>query len=407
MKTIKKSHVFAVLIIFSFFWWIVALLLGGIDNEQFSIFFSRTGNLFADTLNVVGYSSKRDPYFDLVYGRGEKPYPAFTYCLMYLLSRICNVPEGYYLPILNQTQFLMVYVIAILFSSVLLYEIVRNNTEGDRRAKALLPFALTFSFPVLYTIERGSTLILTLICVMLFVFNYNSDNKVQKEIGLFALGIAAALKLTPAIFGLLLIYEKKWKEAARCIAYGVFMVFAPFFFLKRGFIENLLALKDNIIENLRIYTDADGCGIVASVYKYCRMAYGWDYHMPDGLHAMLRIITIIICVTFVASGFIVKKKWISVMGLSLINIILPSHSGTYNVIYLLPAVILFMNDYEDNKIDWVIMIFLIPIFWVHYDVLSGFLGYNFALPILSLLMMGVCIKEILSYLNLTNKEKAA
>ncbi len=37
---------------------------------------------------------------------------------------------------------------------------------------------------------------------------------------------------------------------------------------------------------------------------------------------------------------------------------------------------------------WVIMIFLIPIFWVHYDVLSGFLGYNFALPILSLLMMG-------------------
>ncbi len=406
MKNIKKSYVFSFLVVFSFVWWIISVLAGGFNNFQFSVFYDKCDDLFADTLNNLGYSHDMDPYRNPVYGGSEKPYPPLVYCLMFLLSRICLITNWDYLSILSQPQFLIVYVILIMIGVVLLYELLKSKVLGEGIIKYLLPTALVFSFPFLYTIERGNTLVLTLIAVVVFLFYYDDKNKFIKEIALFSLAIAAAFKLTPAFFGLILIYDKKWKEALRCMLYGVVMIFVPFCFLKGGIIENILIFKENVSLNGSKYAFEQGCGLSSTAYKYYLMLGGTQPHLPNELFVCTTVLTAIICSVFVICGFATKHKWIKIMGLSLITIILPFHSGTYNLVYIIPAVIVFFNEADDSLTNWLLTLSLIPVFWVHMDVVSVLFGYNFGLSLVSALFLVICLRDYYSKKSIFNRRLA-
>ena len=97
-----------------------------------------------------------------------------------------------------------------------------------------------------FMLERGNIVILSLLFLMFFVFNYNSENMVIRNLALLSLAIATGLKLYPVFFGLLLLNKKHKKDAVKSIVYGVALFILPF--AVTGGIQNIAKMLQNITD---------------------------------------------------------------------------------------------------------------------------------------------------------------
>lgn len=384
----------------SFLLWIGVLFIEGRDSSQFSIFFLRGGNFLADATNVTGYSSLRDPYNNLVNGPGEKGYPPLTYCLMYLMSRITGISGDDYLSIYKDPYFILFFMIFSCILMVLVYQLIKNIKTGNIYIKNLTAMVFCLSAPIIFSLERGNTIILTMLLCMYYIFFYNSDNKFLQEGAYIALAIAAALKMTPAILGILLLYDKKYKEAFRTVLYGLFFTFIPFLFLKGGF-SNISLMFSNIQANLEVYTNLEGCGLSATVYTFGKLIFGENYILSSKINFFITMLSYIISVILLLSYRFFEKKWEKMMSIIMILVILPSHSGYYCLLYMFPGILAFLNEEEHGKLDWVYLFCFIIIMWDYICKPQVIFNFNVAIPVVVLLLCISGIKQI--YLNLARR----
>ena len=341
------EKIFITVTLMSFLYWIIIIFIQGSASSQWNIFFKSMDDFLADRLNVIGYSGESDVYNCTYYsGIGEKCYPALTYIFTYLISRVVNLTPYYkknnFLSLYENKQLLMLIFIIISVTIVVLYESIREYKEGRKIIKLLFALAIILSRPVIFAIERGNTIIISAILVIFYLFNYDNENKKIRYASFMALAVAAALKVTPALLGILLIYEKRWKDARRLIIMGIIMVFLPFIFIKGGFV-NILYWIRNVSVHLMIYGDDRGCTLYA----------GLLFYLPENkvMHMVAYMITQLVCILFAASGFVIKDKRIIISNILLILIIFPTHSEGYCILYIIPAMIMFFNDKEKIPLD--------------------------------------------------------
>ncbi len=328
------------------------LLIFGKDAIQWSVLWN--GNDFiADFTNVIGYSSERDPYnHTLVYGLGEKAYPPLQYVVSFFLSKTIFNKQHYYdirnyTSMYTDTKIAMMYLIITIVTIVCMYECIRKFKNGTDSTKALTAIAIIFSFPVVYTVERGNSILAVFVFMLFYLCFYNSNNKFFRELSYISLSLAAAIKLSPAILGLLLIIEKRWKDAARTILYGILFFFLPFLFFKGGF-NNIPLFLRNLSLQLEGYKYDAGCTIRGYIIKYLL------HHFIDRfdiLSTICAVITIIICTVMLIAAFITPRNSDRLLYLCLIMIILPSHSAAYCIIYIIPALIAFLNENGKRLLD--------------------------------------------------------
>ena len=98
------------------------------------------------------------------------------------------------------------------------------------------------SYPFWLAIERGNMSLLVLILLMYAMALKDSTKIWERETALLLFAMAAALKLYPAVFGLLYLISKRYKEAVRLVIYGallfthqlygVLFFFLPFVFFQ-------------------------------------------------------------------------------------------------------------------------------------------------------------------------------
>ena len=91
-----------------------------------------------------------------------------------------------------------------------------------------MTLVLAFSGIALFSYERGNVIYLAVIGMVCFIEHYQSENKVLREWSFIALAFAAAIKGYPAIFGILLIWEKRWKEAILFNPFTHVLLLLPF-----------------------------------------------------------------------------------------------------------------------------------------------------------------------------------
>ncbi|MDO4171020.1 MAG: glycosyltransferase family 87 protein [Lachnospiraceae bacterium] len=376
---------FIVVICLSFLAWLAGIVLTGYESRQFDIFFLRCNDFFADTTNVVGYSSLRDVYENTMYtGLKEKAYPPLTYMLMYWLSKVVDMDKyyeaDYFLDMYTEPKFLIIYLIYAIITVVMVYELVRTCKKGNTLIKIGTAAAVLLSAPVLFSFERANTIILTLFFVLFYIFYYDSQNKIMKELALISLAIAVAFKMTPAILGILLLYNKQWKEAFRAVIYGIIVGIAPFMFFEGG-LSNIFRMFRNMSLNVEYYTSKEGCTLLASVLSFGVLP-------SEGLKQTVNIITYVVCFVLLVSAGFSHKNWEKIMAVSMVLIILPSHSGYYCILYIIPAVIAFLNEQEHQLSD--IFIF-ISILLIMYDVQSvareHFLNYHLSILLITGIMV--------------------
>ncbi len=405
VKSILKNKkfyevAFVSTVLVSFLIWITRLFIGGAESSQWKLFFDGVTDFLADTLNVIGYSGERDVYNNTYFpGLGGKAYPPLTYFVTYLLSRLVDMQPYYDYQLFKglyiEPKLLIILIIGFAISLIVLFETVREVKDGNKLTKLLIALAVVLSQPVLFSIERGNSIIITSCFVLFYLFNYDSENKYLKELALVSLAIATALKMTPVFLGVLLLYNKQWKDALRTVIYGAIFFFVPFLFFKGGF-GNVPLLVRNTMLHLKLYESWNGCTLYA-----CLIQYGLPY--SDECEMIVSSITNLICILLLCAGFVIKNKRIIALNLLMIIIIMPSHSEYYNVLYLLPAIIMFLNDDDKKILDIIELLAYLSIMMVFYSQHDMFWNYHLAIMVLVIICIIRTTKEVKGYLK-NNKQ---
>ena len=115
--------------------------------------------------------------------------------------------------------------------------------KGSNKEKYLFITLMMFSIPFLFAFERGNIILVSFILLLVFMCFKDSENKVLREIALIGLAASAAIKIYPAIFGLILVKEKRWLDIFRVITYGLILFVLPFLFFG-GYSSLILYLKN-------------------------------------------------------------------------------------------------------------------------------------------------------------------
>jgi len=386
---IKRKNYFEIIFVASMFisfaLFLASLIRSGHDSYQWKVFFKDFSDFQADFVNVVGYSGQRDPYNCLYYtGLFEKAYPPLAYVLMYLVSRLVNMDEYYsnncFLNMWMEPRILMVIITSTAVGLIALFESVRKTLNGSYIMKLCVSAAVLLSAPVMFTIERGNSVLLVASLLMIYVFNYDSKNKISKEIALLCLAVAASLKVSPALFGVLLIYKKDWKAVARAVVYGVVLFFGPFLLLKGGF-ANVPLMLENIRLNNEFYSNK-------SCFTLARVLVQYGMEPTDRLYMVAGIINKLICIIMVICASKFRRKSDVIMVLCVVMIVFPEHAGYYNLLFTIPAIVMLLNEQSRRAYDLLALLSIISYMHIYRFKLDGsFIDYHTSV----LLLMAYCI----------------
>ncbi len=328
------------------------LLVATSVGEQYSIFFGGpySPDTFMDFFNVLKYISGRNPYhYTEYFSLAEKAYPPLAYLLLYPFSQLFDYANNTP-PYARGSQFgLMSAVFYVGASSLLLFLLIYHYKKGTGVSKTLTVIALGLSGVFLFSLERANTVMLTAVFLGAFLFWYDSPNKWLRELSYMALACAAALKVYPVIFGILLLKDRRWFAAGRTMVYGAMAFFLPFLFFEGGF-SNFSQLLSNVDANSEAYR------FVAPTYRFGWLAFHL-WNNPEHPHYeswilvgnVLLVLGTVLCLLF-------KQNWKAVTLLTCALVATPVNSAYYCGLYFFPAIILFLNAREHRLMDWLYMI---------------------------------------------------
>lgn len=178
--------------------------------------------------------------------------------------------------------------------------------------------------------------------LLLGIFLKDNDNKIIHELSLICIAISAGFKIYPAIFGMIYIVEKRWKEAARLVLYGVFFFFSPFIFWSD---------RVNIVDYIGTFERYLGKEVYSqtSILGNCIMVFGEN----GALLGKAIVIALIIWALFYL--FTEKVNWKSLVILTATNTIILAESYLYTYVFITIPLIAFLNQKKENyeKMDFV------------------------------------------------------
>ncbi|MBE6817493.1 MAG: DUF2029 domain-containing protein [Ruminococcaceae bacterium] len=323
-------------------------ITGVIETDYTDIFFVSSTDHFMDFFNPLYFSSFENPYEFKDLGAIYPPICYILYKIVLLFVPAGEITDRFEIRE-NRTVVMLFAMItmALLLATV---AIIFQNLRTSHIKKWILSFCIIFSFPMLFLIERGNILLLCLALSLFFVFYHDSKNKLMSELSLIALAIAAAIKIYPAVFGILLFFEKRIdiKKIARCILYGIAAFVLPFFLLDglntyKIFFANLISGVE--VTKLSMYAVITRIDTDTFFYLVHSLVYGESVPFDSGVFPVIAKVFKVIFI--VASGAIIafaKEDWKKALGIVNLTLLLPAFSYTYVCVFVLIPLILAFNE---------------------------------------------------------------
>lgn len=273
----------------------------------------------------------------------------------------------------------MVYTIILMFVFLLTYVLISEIWDFEKLKKQWAIFLLMLSIPFLYMIERGNILFLAFVGTLAFFAMKDSEKQWVRNAGYLCLAFAAAIKVYPAIFGFVLLKDKKYKEACKLAAYGIVIFVLQFVFFSRegvggillffrnlmGFnsayadtIANQLAIESGAVENVKEVIDAnviDGgrigfAAFMEKLFMWLGVPIGSATQMAAKLGGILSILAFIM-------AFFSKKNWQTILLLSCVLAGFQSRSYVYTVVFLIIPFLFFLKEESVN--GWNVIYFIL------------------------------------------------
>ena len=298
-------------------------------------------NTYMDYFNMLANLSNLKPY------ENDANYPAMCFLIwrvmMHMIPLDAVNEDGYfYRDYLPATLGYIIYSIIIVLA---VWEILKTYINGNKVEKLIISASIILSGPFVFTIERGNIIILSFLFLLAFCFLYQSDKKAVRYIGYFCLAMSAAIKIYPAIFGVMLLIKKKasLKEIMATIIMGVVVFVLPFFFFD-GF-QSLSDMFNGIFfaSNLQANWGMGYNFCFSNLIKIMASLTGVLYEQIAGGY---KIIGIVVCVFIFLLN---DAEWKKLFALALTCIWIPDFSYTYTLLLFIPALIAYFNSEKYYK----------------------------------------------------------
>lgn len=307
----------------------IFLLLSGItfvfsNINILNLEYSFTG--YASDWNFGDFANVYVDYYadGSVYGRD---YPPVAICIYKLFQKFVQADT-------MQSGEGFAYAISILMMVTLLFSVcmlIKIFGQKNVLYKNLLAVALIFSGPFLFAIERGNLVIVAFLFTLIFAAYEDSDNPKERFMADICLGIAANIKMYPAIYGLILLKKKKWRDAVVAFLSGIIIWFIPALFIHDGSVGNIM----NTFFGEHAMTQWVLDDTLALKYYTYRILLNHGMTNEVTMFKIGSIVLMIFIVITLVSFFCAKEKELEYLFITMLAIYIPSYSFWYILIFLL------------------------------------------------------------------------
>lgn len=336
-EVLKQNKITLYLLLIVFFcilYYVVCIFFQG--KYINAVFANDANDTFMDYFHSIN-NAKYDPYYDM-----NSNYPAMA-CLIYkILYKVVPIAErqGNGFVLRNNQSAMIIFLVFYIGSIWMAMTCVLQRVKLKGVSERILILAICISAPFMFTIERGNLIFVSFVLSMFFVFNYDNENWIVREISFIALAIAASIKIYPAIFGLLLLKRRNIKEILRLVFYGVSAFILPFFYYD-GF--NSLKIMIQALGYTSNLSEEIGYGVNISLYNICKTIAA-IFHI-NILDWQIYVVYVIAILSIMLSFFVVKSKWLEELAIVLLVIFLPKTNYYYASIFLYIPFIDFINEW--------------------------------------------------------------
>lgn len=349
-------------IIFIFFILIFSISICLTHGVTFSnAFFGDKSDTFMDYFNSVMYSS------DLPYTKYNVIYPALITVFYKIIGSITipfdinTVGTSIALQMRNSQSALMIFGILTLTTIYFILLVLRKYfKKSDDLKVELLCVMLICSYPLVYGVERGNSIIYVFCALLFYVLFYNSENRILRYLSYVCLGIATGIKIYVVFFGLLILRERNYMEFAICYTIVLLLFFIPFIFTD-GTVYTLL-------HNIFGYTG--GASEESGSFHSIKDMLGYFSGLLD-LNTRYYLQYLLISILYLCTFFIgifgkSLELWKIILLLCSACVLGMGTGTTYNsCLYIIPFVIFLSNNYKPTKLNIIyVILFALMFIWI-------------------------------------------
>lgn len=332
--------------------WLLLFLMTPL-GPQLNVFFLKTQDFFADFFNVMIYISDKDPYFNPVNGVEQKVYFPIVYVFMSLFSGFADYADMTLLDAYSNHTACLSCLLFTLFSVLLFFHSLTRFVKVS--SKTILIVCLSSVF--LFTLERGNMVMIAAAMAFYFLAYKDSNDLRYKYFALIALCLSCVIKGYPAVLGLYLLQERRYKDIGFCVILTFILVFVPFLYFEHGF-GNIAQFVSNLQLNAKAYDEAlyprFGLVIYNRIIMVLLHLEHSIFHSIGYMIAKYSILMMALISLFLF--FKEESKWKQLMLLTMTIVWIPTNNAFYAGLYYIPVILLFLKENEGRKIDIMYML---------------------------------------------------
>lgn len=347
------------------FYWVAMMLTHSANIDAY--FHSVRTDTGMDYFNMMASLREKNPY-DL-----NVQYPALCFLFWKIMRRLLKLPQegdygdSSYLRINSLVQ--LGYILFIVISLLIIWEIIRQSAKTKTIFQVMFSFALVLSGPMFYLLERGNILLISLVCTMLFMVCYDSPRTSIRFLSYCCLAVAAAIKIYPAIFGILVVRKKRYAETAELIVLGILTFLLPF--LAFGGLNSALKMINSYF-GFSGNVATLGLGYNFSIPNLVKIIAAMGGHIVTKTSGWLTLIVFAFCIfLFVVS----RQEWQQLYALTLCCIWPFEFSFTYMLVFMFLPIISFFFRKDEKQYD-------MPGMQIVYGILFALIMIPYPFPLL-------------------------
>ena len=262
-------------------------------------------------------------------------------------------------------------VCCLLLLAVMIEKYMHDSGVGAERFAVVL-FSIV-SFPVIYCMERGNTSLLATVGCAFFLFFRNSKSKGIREVACIMLALAAGIKLFPSVLGVLLIYDRQYKRAARTVLYGILMIAVPYLLIQLLMPESGGIADAYVGQSTVVHSDGSIGSTDGSILRLAKNLIRWvnkrnffsynstsisnfvflaqSQEQINAQTASILSVALFLLTEVLAFllGFVCKKEWQRQFLALYMMLNIHSIAMHYTLIYIIPVFIVFLCDRRQLK----------------------------------------------------------
>lgn len=332
----------------------------------------------------------------------------FLFCSRFTYTEGNNTIFVHRLEILDSPVCFIIYLVTcVVFVSILVAALTRYSFKGKELKFATVILSI-INAPFLFLFERGNIVLAAYVFTLIFVLFYDHKQKHVRVLACVALVLAAGIKLYPAVFGILLLTDKRYKDAIKTAIAGVLIIVVPF--VSFGYEEGMIAW----VKNIARFSSAKGA---AASFVDLNSFKGLIYigqtvlHAPFDISGLLNIaLTVIPVLLGLGAAFILPKKWQKLIALAVAMFNIPGCSGHYSVVFLLIPMFVMMCEEKLDKRDYIYFALMLPIFAfyitpIYINDTTVSVNRLLSSGFISLVFIGLMIRTVIEIVKIVKKER--